>query len=257
MFFKKKKPWVKFVNSMPGVEIAHPVMKAHTHNFEWFKTAALDYKKRKNYFDENPNHHLLSATRCPGLQQFFKSGFIVSNPIDFTIETKKENAEYFRWGSPTNGIADGQDYISSHSPSQLADFMPFREDTLKTLIKIQTRWKIYSSSDIVFLQIPIAYPDHNMFTAAHGIVDPQIALELNVILFWHKLDGIHLVKAGTPLFYLIPIPRDLSIDFEVSRHTEEDTYKGLAYTYLHRKEWNKDIKSFIKSSKKLLGSKDQ
>jgi|TARA_B110000503_G_scaffold127178_1_gene196601 hypothetical protein len=257
MFFKKKKPWVRFTNAMAGAEIAHPVITAQSYNFDWYKAAAADYRKRQSERTEtqNLNNHLVSTTRCPGLHQLFKTGFIITNPIDFTIETKKDSPGLFRWESAVNAEFGGKDYIGAHVPEQLYQFMPFREDTLSSLVKVNTQWKMYSSADIVFLQLPIAYPDHNMFTAAHGMLDPQIVFEINVQLFWHKLEGIHLVKAGTPLCHLVPIPRNLLVDMQVDKYTIDDHYNTMAYEYLARKEYNKDIKSFFAATKKLLTRK--
>ena len=158
----------------------------------------------------------------------------------------------FKWECPVNAVFEGREYIGAHTPDQLADFMPMREDTLSTLIKLHTRWRMNSSPDIVFLQLPIAYPDHNLFTAAHGIIDNQTLLEVNVQLFWHKLNGKHLVKAGTPLCHIVPFPRDFVVDLRVETMTKEDRYVELAYEYLAKKEYHKDLKSFFGSCKKLL-----
>lgn len=237
---------------MPGVEFAHPVIKSQSYSFDWFKKASADYRSKLSNHSVQPNNFLVSTTRCPGLHNFFKSGFIITNPIDFVIETRKDKPGGFKWHCPFNAVFDGREYIGSHNPDQLYDLMPFREDTLSSLIKVHTRWRMTSSSDILFLQLPIAYPDHNLFTAAHGIIDPQMLLEINVQLFWHKLDGIHLVKAGTPLCHLIPIPRDFSVDFSVEQFTKEDRYREMAYEYLANKEWHKDVKRFYESCKKLL-----
>ncbi len=253
MFFKKKNPWVRFVNAMPGAVLAHPIIRSQNYNFNWYKEAASNYKIRQQEYEKKPNGFLISTTRCPGLHQFFKSGFIVTAPLDFTIETRKDKPGLFKWECPFNAVFDGREYIGAHTPDQLSQFMPFREDTLSSLIKVHTRWRIYSSPDIVFLQLPIAYPDHNMFTAAHGVIDCQVLLEMNVQLFWHKLEGIHLVKAGTPLCHLVPIPRELSVDMQIDSYTKEDRYNEQAYEYLANVQWNKDIKKFYDSCKKLLG----
>ena len=255
MFFKKNKPWVRFVNAMPGVEVAHPIIRSQSHSFDWFRAAASDYRERQKEHERTPNKFLISPTRCPGFHNFFKTGFIVTNPIDFTIETRKDSPGLFKWECPINAVFEGREYIGAHTPDQLFQFMPFREDTLSSLVKLHTRWRMYSSPDIVFLQLPIAYPDHNLFTAAHGVIDNQVLLELNVQLFWHKLEGIHLVKAGTPLCHLVPIPRDFIVDMKIDRYTENDRYNEMAYEYLASKEWHKDIKNFFKSCKTLLTKK--
>jgi hypothetical protein len=251
MFFKKKKPFVRFVNLIPGVEISHPIIRANEYVFEWFREASKDYKTKLS----NTDHYtpVVSTTRCPGLHGLFKTGFIVTTPIDFTITTDQTEPGTFEWGCPMYGNVNGQDYISGHSPTQLAKYTAFREDTLSSIIKVNTFWKINSSPDIVFLQVPISYPDHSLFTAATGVLNScENYYEVNIQLFWHKLNGTHHVKAGTPLCQLIPVPKDFVVDLRVERMTEEDQYVSKAYEYLTRKEYNKNLKSFFTSCKKLL-----
>ena len=131
--------------------------------------------------------------------------------------------------------------------------MPVREDSLQSVLKINTFWRVNSSEDIVFLQLPIPYPDHNMFTAYSGIIDCQRHLELNVQMSWHKLEGTHVVKAGTPLCQIIPIPRKLAIDLRIERMTEEDRYVSSAYKYLIRHNYKKNISRWRDGVKKILG----
>jgi hypothetical protein len=251
MFFKKKKPFVRFVNLIPGVEIAHPVIKSNEHMFDWIRTAALEYKEKLNNSDFTKQ--IGSTSRCPGIHGIFKSGFIVTAPIDFTITTDETSPGNFEWSCPTRPTVDGQDYISGHSPSQLSAYLPFREDTLASVVKVNTFWKVTSSADIVMIQIPIPYPDHNLFTAATGVVDCcENYHEVNVQIFWHKLNGTHHVKAGTPLCQLIPVPRDFIVDLRVERMTSEDRYIAEAYEYLVRKEYVKNLKSFFANFKKLV-----
>jgi hypothetical protein len=250
MFFKKKKPFVRFVNAMPGVEISHPVLRATDYKFDWVRSAAMDYKERKSNYQMDD--FLIGLNRCPGISHYLQTGFIITAPIDFTSATDSAKPDLFEWTCPVNFEFEGREYIGSHSSDQLAKFVPFRSDTLKTIIKVNTRWMIQSSSDIIFLQLPIAYPDHSTFTAAHGIIDCQKLLEINVQLFWHKKDGIALIKAGTPLCHIVPIPREFVVDLVVEARTEKDRYISAAYEYLAKKEFNKDMKLFFNSAKKLL-----
>jgi len=251
--FWKKKTKARFVNLLPGVEVSHPVVRSQDYPFEWFKKSAIDYKTTAN--NSQPDEYLFGGTsRCPGIGQLFKKGFIITAPIDFVIETKIENKKAFDWSCPIDvrqyGLPDV--YVGSHSADQLSKFLPFREDTLECLVKIQTGWRISSTSDIVFLQMPVPYPDHNIFTAAHGIIDCNTQIEINVQLFWHKLNDKILIKAGTPLCQLIPINRNLDVDLIVEEANDNDKYVSTAWSYLAHKEFRRDMKSFLESTKKLL-----
>lgn len=236
---------------MPGVEHAHPVIKTQDMKIDWMRHAALDYKEKlSNYI---PGTTMMSGiNRCAGLLQLFKTGFIITAPIDFTIATTKGDLEAFQWTCPVNAEFQGHPYILSHGANQLAKFIPFRNDTLHTILKINTRWRASCSDDVIFLQIPIPYPEHTDFTAAIGIFDFHQSPEINVQLFWHNLDGIKMVKAGTPLCMLVPIPRDFNVDLIVEPATMEDRYKDNAWNYLSNKDFNKDIRAFYEASKKLL-----
>jgi hypothetical protein len=247
----KKKPFVRFVNVMPGVEIAHPIIRAQEQRFDWIREAALDYKEKLQNLRLNETTN--SVSRCPGIMQLSKTGFIIPNPVDFIITTDPNKPDLFSWECPIN--FPNHNYIDAHTKDQLSKFMPFREDTLKTVVKVNTGWKISASSDIVFLVMPLAYNDHSIFSAAQGILDPHQTLEINVQLFWHKLKGSHLVKAGTPLSQLIPIPRELAVDLVVERATEEDKYKSDAWNYIQRRSWNRDLKNYFSLTKKLFKDK--
>lgn len=256
MFFKKKKPFVRFVNLMPGVEHAHPVIKTQDMRVDWMRNAALDYKERASTYI--PGTGMLSGTnRCAGILQLFRTGFIIPAPIDFSIATTKGDLEAFQWTAPVNAQFQGHDYVMSHSASQLAKYIPFRQDTLHSILKINTRWRASCSDDVIFLQMPVPYPEHNSFTAATGIFDFHQSPEINVQLFWHHLNGVHMVKAGTPLCMLVPIPRDFNVDLIVETATMEDRYKDSAWNYISNKDFNKDIKAFYEASKNLLRFKSK
>lgn len=249
MFFCKKKPWVRFVNFIPGVEIAHPVIRTQDHRFDWFKAASLEFKEKMA--TKNLTDPMAGTNRCPGIGDLFKTGFIITAPMDFVIKTRIDNPVGFAWNMP-QGAESNSNYIGQHSYDQLAKFCPFRTDTLKSLVKVNTQWRITSSDDIVFLQMPLPYADHNIFTAAHGIIDCSKYYELNIQLFWHKLNDDILIEAGTPICQLIPIPRNLLVDLIVEPANDHDRYMANAWAYLVMKNYVKNIKHFFTATKKLL-----
>lgn len=255
MFFKKK-PFVRFVNMMPGVETVHPIIQTKEIKVDWIRQAALSYRNAvKNNNDITKS--IPSITKCPGISHLFKLGFIVPAPIDFTITTRSSTFEQgiFEWECPVNYNLDSQPYIDGHPKEQLNDFMPFKDGTFPTVIKVNTRWKVQMSPDIMLLQIPIAYPDHNIFSAVHGVLDGDTSIEVNVQLYWHKNNEKIIVKAGTPLCQYIPIPKNLEVDLRVETPTDADRYLASAWQYLCKKSYNRDGKTFREQAKKLIRSK--
>jgi len=63
---------------------------------------------------------------------------------------------------------------------------------------------------------PVHYTGESRFTTATGILDPFISCELNIAMYWHVLQGREILKAGTPILQIIPIPRNLIIPEPIS-----------------------------------------
>ena len=53
--------------------------------------------------------------------------------------------------------------------------------------------------------MPLPYPDSFDYESVTGILDPRDSSELNIQLNWYKKEGEILIKAGTPLMYILPI----------------------------------------------------
>jgi hypothetical protein len=242
----KKKCKIRFFSVVPGIEMVHPIIPARQYKFKWFAEALKKFKQQDSQ-TEGP-WLVNGINRCPGVIDMLGQGFIITAPFDFAITTNSTNNSIFQWQAPDNGI--GQEYISGHNPEQFAEFAPFREDTLRTIIKINTFWRY--SGTVKFLQLPIPYPDHNIFSAVPGVVNPDNYYALNIQLYWHKLDGTYLVKAGTPLCQFVPIPDDLDITLTVDQATAEDLYIDRSYFYLINHTYKKNIAVWKQAGKKIL-----
>jgi len=251
MFLKKS--FVRFVNLIPGMEHVHPIIHAKEHKFDWM--ASL------NKFFNNANKDAPAfkqkgnTAQCPGINAIIRKGYIVTAPFDFYIKTfgDKENFEWQMNIDPSVLTPNvNRPYIAAHTPEQLHNFSPERSDSLKTIVKVNTYWSVFSSEDIELLQMPIPYPDHNIFSACYGIIDTDNYCDLILQLQWHKLEGEVLIKAGTPLCQLVPIPKNLSVDLRVEKMSGEDVYKSKAYGYLTMHRFTKNFKEWRSKSKKIL-----
>jgi len=253
MFKSKKKDWVRFVSLIPGIETVHPPTLATDVKLDWLRDASIDYKARKKANADEPRARISSVSRCPGISTIFKYAYVMYNPIDFVINTYNDPEGRFSSDASTNySNIDGKEFIGSHSAEQLAKFMPFRTDTIHNLVKVQTKWRVNMSPDVLLLQIPVPYPDHNNFTAVHGIIDGSYETTINVQLYWHKKNERVLIKAGTPLCYYVPVKRDWMPELRVERCTPDDEYLDQAWHYLHDKQFNKNMKEWFVQTKALV-----
>ena len=113
----------------------------------------------------------------------------------------------------------GPTYVKAHAKEQtegMRNLVNPYAPVSDMVIKLELPWRIQAHPDIVFLQIPVPYWDEDRFSVPTGIVDPAYSYEINLQMFWHKIEeGEYLIKAGTPLAVWIPIER---------KHLSTDTY---------------------------------
>ncbi len=221
--FFKKKPYIRFYSLEPGVTDLFPIVKSSS--------------IKRSYTEAPQPDEYPSSKNCPGIKKIVSSGWVVRAPADFTIITtgdgvRMEWVEPYRFSKVTPNM---DAYVSSHGATQTEPILDDPTTTLKTTVKLETPWRIETSDDIVLMQIPFTYNNESRFTAAHGILDTRYGHALNVQLFWHVLEGKTLVRAGTPLSQLIPIPRKMlnnsSYDVIIDDATEIDREKERKFNY--------------------------
>jgi hypothetical protein len=178
-----------------------------------------------------------SSKNCPGIKKIISTGWIVTAPADFIIKTNGDGS-HLEWAEPYRftKISEGRDaYVSAHGPAQAEPLLDDPETTLKTVVKLETPWRVEASDDIVLLQLPVSYNNESRFMAATGILDTRYGHLLNIQLFWKNLEGETLVKAGTPLCQLIPIARSMlnssSYDVTIDEATDIDRQKEREFNY--------------------------
>ena len=207
---------IKFKSLIPEILKDTPIKKCNPNDFEWFKKILNDLKK------EPSNFH---TGRCPGIISILNRGWIQYAYQDFLIETNGD-LENFKWSSSIDQkkLKNGEllgNYISSHPKEQLQKFKPFLENTLYTVIKINSPWVVYIPEGYSLLSMPIPYNDDVRFTAATGFLKGTIFC--NVQLYWHKLNSKEVVKKGTPLCQYILV-KDEKVDFEISKTNKKDIH---------------------------------
>ena len=162
-----------------------------------------DYKQQKS--NTKTSHKSTHLMQCPGIFEMFKQGYIVKAWFDFVITTNK-NRDGFDWKIPNDTLLDlaNADVITSH-PTQVNQFIPKRINQIDNIIKVMTPYHVIAPKNVKLLFMSLPYNDHFDFESTVGILDSQDCTELNIQLNWFKDNDEILVKAGTPLMYMLPL----------------------------------------------------
>ena len=264
MIFKKKKPWVRFYSVDPGVAELQPWIPAAKLHRKW-RTAALkegaSKEKRCPYLrvtklwermtaelngeDSIPELYEHAVT-CPALRDVMDSGYVLKCPADILIKTDGTGVN-FQWLSQMRfctQMGPGK-YVSAHIPQQtegMRHLIDQNKDVLDWTIKLELPWRVQAHPDLVFIQMPIPYWDEDRFTPPTGVVDPSYSYEINLQLFWHKIEeGEYLIKAGTPLCQWVPVHRSFlsnrNIDFHCETANEADFENNAIMEYQRHKHF--------------------
>ena len=257
--FKKK---LRFINPVPGIAEAYPVIKAKDFKRDWVDKNNKEVQLFHQTLKTCPITRLKSLVqgakfigRCPGIRSFMNTGYIVTLPFDVVVETYgdgvKFNAEHF---APTSEhVTLG---VNGFAKESFHDYVNVPQNSLKTVLKIDTGWRVVPDSKFVFLCGPMHYSGESRFTTVTGILDPYISSELNIAMYWHVLQGREILKAGTPILQLIPIPRDL-LQPEPISDTGLDKLNTIKSVFnISNNSVNKDYLNIRKTVKKLWGKLD-
>lgn len=222
---RKKKPYVRFYSIEPGVLEVFPIIPSSHH-------------KRK-FTTIPPVENQPSVKSCPGIRKVVSAGWIVPAPADFIIKPSEDGfmfewLEPWRFGSAAPTLR-GPSYIAEHGPHQTIPLLDDEETMLKSVVKVQTPWRVETSDDILLLQLPVTYNNESRFYAATGFLDTRYGYNVNIQLFWKKTDGETLVRAGTPLCQFIPVSRKHlamnNYDVAIEDANELDLKKEQAFVY--------------------------
>ena len=281
MIFKKKKPWVRFYSIDPGVAELQPWIPAAKLHRKW-RTEALkntaSKEKRCPYlrvkklwnrmqdelYGEKSTPELYEhAVTCPALRDVMDSGYVLKCPADILIATDGTGVN-FEWVSQMKfctQISPGK-YVTAHIPEQtegVRELVNQQKDVLDWTIKLELPWRVQAHPDLVFIQMPIPYWDEDRFSPPTGVVDPSYSYEINLQLFWHKIEeGEYLIKAGTPLCQWVPVHRSFlsnrNIDFHCETANEADFENNAIMEYQRHKSFMEmeTLRERIKSHKAIL-----
>jgi hypothetical protein len=220
----KSKPYIRFYSLTPGVIDLFPIEKS--------ANLVRPYKSAPDYPD------VPSSKNCPAINKITTTGWIVRAPADFLIKTNGDGTtlewlESYQFNKSSEHSPSS--YVVTHGKLQTEALIDDPASTLKTVIKLETPWRVEASDDMVLLQMPVTYNCEPRFTAAIGVLDPKYGHTINVQIFWNVMQGETLVKAGTPLCQFIPVPRSAlstsSYDMVIENATESDIMKEREFNY--------------------------
>jgi hypothetical protein len=224
-FWKKQKPFIRFYSVEPGVVELFPIVQSSTIKRKFTSIPTVEGE--------------LSVKTCPGIRKIISTGWIVTAPADFIIKPSEDGLRFdwlepWRFGTSAPTLK-GPSYIADHGPDQVLPLIGDDPRTLKSVVKVQTPWRVETSDDILLLQLPVTYNNEYRFSSATGFLDTRYGYNINVQLFWHAVDKEVLVKAGTPLCQFIPISRKHlstnAYDVIVEDATDLDIKKEKAFVY--------------------------
>ena len=199
MKYWNRKNKIEFFHNEPSIIDNFPIIKSKELKFNWVNKLKKDFQNHVKAGDtELPGFTHIS--RCPGIFDLFKYGYIVTLHKDVIIIP---DGGSFKWTIPAPRESNldisemlPREGIFVQKPPWAADF----------IIKIRTGWHVIVPKGIKFLILPIAYPDTFDFTSTIGIFDPAIGTEVNFQMYWNeRTENQTLIKAGTPLGHLIPL----------------------------------------------------
>lgn len=220
---------IEFYSVTEGIKDAYPIVPTSSIKVPWFASAKEAFHKRRTDYTLGAGQH--SGTHmCSGIIDLMRTGWVVPAWHDLVITTNGDG-DSFSWNTPTTKLADmlhGVEPIGDFSKEYFADYVDMPPQTIKTVIKWHTPWRFNVPKGWGLLYLPLPYINENRFTSAIGIVDPASANELHAILFWHVLKGQTLIKAGTPLFQIIPVRLDNPLDYEVrDMNARDDLWRRM------------------------------
>jgi len=194
-----------FESLLPGLELHMPIIPAKELKREWVEAARADFIEAKKE-GINQTH----IARCPGIFDINRTGWVLKSWLDIEIETNGD-LDTFLWRTPIcqkERCPMAGDAVGWHHKDDFFKFQKnFPSNTLGSIIKIQTPWRILIPKGYNVLEMPVPYSDESRFTVLPGTFYAGVAA-CNVQMLWHVTNGKTIIKAGTPLAQYILIPED-------------------------------------------------
>lgn len=256
---KKKKPSVRFFSLVPAVNTLYPIISSKFLNRDWITEEQADYQERKSkcpmakIFNLSRGYtgEVHSINNCPAIHSIMNHGLIVRNCADVVVSTTDGTINI-----QAPSLVHGTSYATLHEEIVSKWLIDPGYNARNNILKINTPWRVTAEEDIVFLVTKVPFVNESRFSAVQGILDPKIAYEVNIQLFWHETEGSTVIEAGTPLAQYIPISRKLlhGLSFTSEQATESDyrCEQEMNFVYDHTQPYTSSMKNKLSRVLKVL-----
>lgn len=166
--------------------------------------------KNSSVYPKDIKHRNFATIRnCPGIEDVFNFGYTVYFPTDIFIDsTDKEN---IYWFAPNIEIPSlkktGLKYIDFNNIESTENFL-FPENSHKISLKINSLWGIKTENGYsIWISRPMFRSDLPLIPI-DSIVDSDKFPLRAPVSFFVKNNFKGLIKAGTPMYQVIPFKRE-------------------------------------------------
>jgi hypothetical protein len=231
-----KKREIIFYSKYPYGEHLNPILKSSDVKMNWIKKAQKAFQEKidKNKYNQDS---IRSGHRCLGITNLMNLGFTLESHIEFAVESDENDFRiHFNGNTINTSDLNGSDVFNIFPKHLLGDYIK-PKNAMKDIIKIDLPWYFECPKDIVFLMLPIPYNDDDRFISTSAILDPIYSSEINIAIWWLCKNSYEIIKAGTPLVQMIPIPRKSICDrFKMTDIIPEHIHKKNFFRdiYLHK-----------------------
>lgn len=199
-WFKPSKIHVDCFTKHEKIAVVNPIKKAHHFVPDWWKKleTSMSMLTPQGMTVQKP-----TMKTCYGFMELYRTGLIIPMWTDFSIEVHGDSYRYVT--AMVDAGFEGEDFITSHSPSQHGNHFENRLN-----IKIQSPWQLREKTGVKFLYSPCLWITGQKFPKVHflnGILDFKYQAGTHVQTFFPTEEDQYRVdfESGTPLVQLIPL----------------------------------------------------
>lgn len=200
----KKQPTISFVNSHEGYHVGQPIQRAADVKPTWFRNQIANKS--------------VKFVRCPGMYDYFSSGYIIPAWNDFTVTCNENGTRVEIPHAPAFMQPQPMD------TGPIEGIVELEENVRLQVTKLPSPWHIFSKPGWSAFVMPAIF--HSPFLEElhvwTGIVDYDDFHTCNFIFTAKK--GCKLqIYAGTPLLHVIPFKRE-SVDAVYKEMSREERH---------------------------------